>query len=81
MLTVDNIKKKVIPILECYGVKKAALFGSFVRGKMKRDLDVSLSDILESIEKIEEYTKKLNEENKETKKTLKSSMATHISCA
>ncbi len=30
---------------------------------MKRNLDVYLDDIMESIEKIEEYTKKLSEEN------------------
>ncbi len=48
MLSVADIKKKVIPILERYGVKRAALFGSFVRGEMKKGSDI---DILVEIDK------------------------------
>jgi predicted nucleotidyltransferase len=45
---VQIIKKKIIPILKRYGVKRAAIFGSFVRGKAKKNSDI---DILVEIEK------------------------------
>jgi len=37
---VDDIKKKIIPILESHGVKRAGLFGSYVRGEMRKDSDI-----------------------------------------
>ena len=46
--SIQKIKKKVIPILKHYGVKRAAIFGSFVRGKAKKNSDI---DILVEIEK------------------------------
>jgi len=46
--SIQKIKKKIIPILKRYGVKRAAIFGSFVRGKAKRNSDI---DILVEIEK------------------------------
>lgn len=45
---IQSIKKKIIPILRRYGVKKAAIFGSFVRGEAKKKSDI---DILVEIEK------------------------------
>jgi len=38
----EDIKKKIIPILESHGVKKAALFGSCVRGEMKKGSDIDI---------------------------------------
>jgi len=42
------IKKKIVPILKRYGVKKAAIFGSFARGESKKKSDI---DILVKIKK------------------------------
>ncbi len=44
---VEEIKKKILPILKKYGVKKAGVFGSIVRGEAKEDSDI---DILVEIE-------------------------------
>ena len=41
-MTIEEIKGKVIPILERYGVKKAAIFGSVVRGESKTSSDVDI---------------------------------------
>ena len=46
--SVDRIKHKILPILQRYGVKRAGLFGSCVRGEMREDSDI---DILVEIEK------------------------------
>lgn len=46
--SVKEIKRKILPILQDYGVKKAGLFGSCVRGEMEEDSDI---DILVEIEK------------------------------
>jgi uncharacterized protein len=45
---IDDIRKKIAPILKRYGVKKAGVFGSCVRGELKEDSDI---DILVEIEK------------------------------
>ena len=45
---VDEIKRKILPILQDYGVKRVGLFGSVVRGEMREDSDI---DILVEIEK------------------------------
>lgn len=45
---IEDVKKKIRPILENYGVKKAGLFGSVVRGELTEDSDI---DILVEIEK------------------------------
>ena len=42
------IKKKIIPILKAYRIKKAGIFGSFARGENKKKSDV---DILAEIGK------------------------------
>ncbi len=61
---IDRVKNKILPIMMKYGVKKAALFGSFVRREMKKksDIDVlveigadaSLLDFIELKQKLEE---------------------------
>jgi len=45
---IEEIKRKISPILQRYGVKKAGLFGSCVRGDMKANSDI---DILVEIER------------------------------
>lgn len=47
MKTIQEMKKSIVPILKRYGVKKAALFGSTVRGMPREGSDV---DILVEIE-------------------------------
>jgi hypothetical protein len=44
---ITKIKQKILPILQKYGVKKIALFGSCIRGQMDKDSDI---DILVDIE-------------------------------
>lgn len=39
---IENIKKKITPILQHYEVKKAALFGSCTRGEMKKNSDIDI---------------------------------------
>ena len=41
-MTVDEIKKKIIPILKLHGIKKAGLFGSVVRGEENANSDVDV---------------------------------------
>jgi predicted nucleotidyltransferase len=45
---IDEIRRKIAPIFKRYGVKRAGVFGSCVRGKMREDSDI---DILVEIEK------------------------------
>lgn len=41
MNNLENIKKKITPILKKYGIKKAGIFGSSVRGEsVVNDLDL-----------------------------------------
>ncbi|MBL7169630.1 MAG: nucleotidyltransferase family protein [Candidatus Aenigmarchaeota archaeon] len=47
-MNVEEIKRRISPILKRYGVKKVGLFGSYVRGEMKEDSDI---DMLVEIEK------------------------------
>lgn len=47
-MNVKEIKKKILPILKKYGVKRAGVFGSMVRGEAREDSDV---DILVEIER------------------------------
>lgn len=44
---IEEIKRKILPILERYGAKKVGLFGSFIRGETREDSDI---DILVEIE-------------------------------
>lgn len=45
---IEKISRKILPILQRNGVKRAGLFGSCVRGEVKEDSDI---DILVEIEK------------------------------
>ena len=47
-MDIGDIREKILPILRRYGVKKAGLFGSYVRGEAREDSDI---DILVEIEK------------------------------
>ncbi len=47
-IDIEEIKRKILPILQRYGVKRVGLFGSCVRGEMRKDSDI---DILVEIEK------------------------------
>lgn len=45
---IEQIKKKIIPVLKHYRAKRAGLFGSLVEGKMKARSDI---DILVDLDK------------------------------
>ena len=47
-MTIQSIKRKIIPILKRQGVTKAAFFGSFARGEAKKNSDI---DILVKLKK------------------------------
>lgn len=38
----EQIKKKVLPILQQAGVKRSSLFGSYVRGDQKKGSDIDI---------------------------------------
>lgn len=42
MMTVNEIKNKVVPVLRKNDVRKAALFGSFVTGEQTQESDVDI---------------------------------------
>lgn len=42
MLTIEEIKKAVVPICERYGVERLSLFGSYARGEADDKSDVDL---------------------------------------
>lgn len=44
---IEEIKRKILPILKKHGVTKAGVFGSIVRGEAREDSDI---DILVEIE-------------------------------
>ena len=48
MKELEDIKKKIVPILKKNNVKKAGIFGSYARGEQKKNSDV---DILVEVEK------------------------------
>jgi len=41
-MEIEDIKYKIIPILKRYDVRRAALFGSFVRGEQREDSDIDI---------------------------------------
>ena len=41
-MTIEEIKSKIVPILKRHGIKKAAIFGSFVKGEVKSSSDVDV---------------------------------------
>lgn len=46
-MNIEEIKKKILPILKKYRIKKSGVFGSIVRGEAREDSDI---DILVEIE-------------------------------
>ena len=42
MESIQEIKEKITPILQRYGIKKAAIFGSLAKGEVKPDSDVDI---------------------------------------
>ena len=42
-MILQNIKRKIAPVLASEGILKAAIFGSYATGKAKKDSDVDLS--------------------------------------
>ncbi len=41
-MSIEEIKRKITPVLDFYGVKRAAVFGSAARGEAKPDSDVDI---------------------------------------
>ena len=41
-MTIDEIKRIVLPVLKKYDLKKAGVFGSIVRGEIREDSDVDI---------------------------------------
>lgn len=41
-ITLEEVKKKVIPILKNHGIPKAILFGSYIYGNMVEDSDIDI---------------------------------------
>lgn len=41
-MTINEIKRKVLPVLKKYDLKKAGVFGSIVRGELREDSDVDI---------------------------------------
>jgi predicted nucleotidyltransferase len=39
---INNVKDKIIPVLEKYEVKKASFFGSIARGNLKKGSDIDI---------------------------------------
>jgi len=42
MFIVDTIEEQIITVLKKYGIKKAALFGSYVRGYYRDNSDIDI---------------------------------------
>jgi len=41
-MELEEIKEKITPLLRSHGVKRAAFFGSFVRGEERKDSDIDI---------------------------------------
>lgn len=41
-MSIEEIKRKITPVLDLYGVKRAAVFGSVARGEEKPDSDIDI---------------------------------------
>ena len=41
-MTINTIKKKILPVLKRYGVSRASLFGSVVRGEATKRSDIDI---------------------------------------
>lgn len=40
--SVEEIKQRILPILQKYNIKRAGLFGSYARGEMREDSDIDI---------------------------------------
>jgi len=69
MNEIEEIKKKIVPILKKFKVTKAGIFGSYARGEQKKRSDVDiLVEIDESIDLFDFIRLKLTIEKKIKKK-------------
>ena len=66
-INVDEIKKKITPILKKYKVTRAGVFGSYARGEQKQNSDVDIlieigdwADLVELIRLKKLIEKKIN---------------------
>jgi len=59
-MTIEELKKKIVPILRIHGVEYAGVFGSVARGEDKENSDV---DILVRFKKIPGLVKFIRMEN------------------
>ncbi len=41
-MKIEEIESKIAPVLRRYGVKRAAIFGSYVRGEERKDSDIDI---------------------------------------
>lgn len=41
-MKLKEMRSKIVPVLQRYDVKRAAIFGSFVRGEQKEDSDIDI---------------------------------------
>jgi predicted nucleotidyltransferase len=41
-MTISEIKNRIIPVLKEYGIKRASLFGSIVKGENTADSDIDI---------------------------------------
>ena len=41
-MKLEEIKVKIIPVLRRYDIRKAAIFGSFVKGEQRKDSDIDI---------------------------------------
>jgi predicted nucleotidyltransferase len=63
---IEEIKKKILPVLKSFRVKKAGIFGSYARGEQKKNSDIdilvevggSLLDLVKIEMKMKEILKK-----------------------
>lgn len=44
---IEEIRIKILPVLQCYDVVRAAIFGSFARGEMKEGSDSDIDILVE----------------------------------
>ncbi len=42
MMSLEELREKILPILKKWGVSKASIFGSYVRGEAGEDSDVDI---------------------------------------
>jgi predicted nucleotidyltransferase len=42
IMTIEEIKSKIVPILKQHGIKKAAIFGSLAKGEAKTSSDIDI---------------------------------------